>query len=397
MYSKIRIKKEKERFIFTRHPWAFRGTIESRDLEKLTNGEPIYLVNSEGRTVATGAYSSESIIAVRIYDFKEITFNLKWWSDRLKNLKEYRELLGYTQNSLTNGFRLVYGESDGIGGLIVDVYKDNFVIQSTTAFIDSQIENIKKALLENFDVNSIYNKSTLDVRRAEGISGSEELLYGNLPHSPTFQENGFEFVADIYEGQKTGYFLDQKDLRQYLINHTELVHKKDVLNLFSYTGATGVYAVKSGATSVHNVDLSERALDMCAVNAELNGISLKSFTTEKSDIFDWLENCNDTFDVIILDPPALIKGNKFKERGEKAYHFLNKHALRVLNPGGILITSSCSHFLAEDEFAAIIRQGANQLGCRIRVLAKIEQSNDHPYSIYFPEGKYLKSLVLQKY
>jgi 23S rRNA (cytosine1962-C5)-methyltransferase len=223
------------------------------------------------------------------------------------------------------------------------------------------------------------------------------LLYGELPQIIEFNENGLTFASDIKEGQKTGFFLDQKYLRKFFLDNPSLFAKKHVLNLFSYSGATGVYAVKSGAKSVHNVDLSERALDMCAVNAELNGISLKSFTTEKVDIFDWMEKSNDKFDVIILDPPALIKGNKYKERGEKAYHYLNKHALRLLDKDGILITSSCSHFLSDVEFANIIRQGATQLGIRIRVLAKIEQSNDHPYSVYFPEGKYLKSFVLQKY
>jgi 23S rRNA (cytosine1962-C5)-methyltransferase len=397
MYHKITIKKDRERFIYLKHPWVFRESISENETKELKNGEAVYLMDSTGGIVATGSYSDKSIISVRIFEFAEIKFDQNWWTEKIRGIKEYKELLGFGLGTSTNGYRLVYAESDGIPGLIVDVYGSHFVIQSTTRFIDDNLSQIEVALRELFDVESIFNKSELDVRKIEGLDLVSELVYGNLPQIVQFKENGIDFASDIKEGQKTGFFLDQKDLRKFILDNPKYFTSKHILNLFSYSGATGIYAMKAGAKSVHNIDLSERALDVAAINAELNSISLKSFTTEKADMFDWIENTEEKFDVIFLDPPALIKGNKFKQRGEKAYHYLNRHALRILNNNGILITSSCSHFLSSGEFGNIIRQGANQLGIRVRVLHTTEQSTDHTNSIYFPEGRYLKSFVLQKY
>ena len=226
---------------------------------------------------------------------------------------------------------------------------------------------------------------------AYGKPDSFELVDGVLPSEVMFSERGLSFVADVRSGQKTGFFLDQKDLRRELAKYAE---GKKVLNLFSYTGATAVALLKKGAAFVHNVDESQRALDLVARQMELNDMAVTSWSMEQADVFQWFGEKNEVmYDMVVLDPPALMKTVKEKESAMKAYHFLNRAVLRLLKPGGIFATSSCSHYMSEEDLAFVLRRASVQAGRELLLLASVRQSMDHPWSVYFPEGLYLKSFI----
>jgi 23S rRNA (cytosine1962-C5)-methyltransferase len=246
-----------------------------------------------------------------------------------------------------------------------------------------------------FAPKTVTERSDQPVRREEKLGEVVKVQFGEPVREVAYHENGLKCFADVAGGQKTGAFFDQKDLRQFLATHP-IVKGRSVLNLFSYTGLSGIAAVKGGATRVHNVDGSEDALLGCAKHAELNGVDAAAFSTEKADIFQWFnDNAESTYDMVVLDPPALIKANRDVEEGKKAYHFLNRAAMRAVKDGGILVTSSCSHFFPEEDLAFTLRRASVQAGVRLHVLEVIRQSPDHPQSVYFPEGTYLKTFICQ--
>jgi 23S rRNA (cytosine1962-C5)-methyltransferase len=257
--------------------------------------------------------------------------------------------------------------------------------------LDRMREDIVAALDETFTPATIVERSDIAVRREEGLNDFVAIHKGEVSAPIPFVENGLNFIADVQSGQKTGFFLDQRDLRKWILEH----HIPGrVLNLFSYSGSAGIAAMKAGAERVHNVDGSVDALELCKKQAELNGIAAEKFTTEISDVFDWMNlNKESRYDAVIMDPPALIKAGRDAEEGKKAYHFLNRAAMRLVNDGGLFITSSCSHFLPEEDLAFILRRASVQAGIRLDVLAVVRQSADHPLSVYFPESAYLKTFI----
>lgn len=331
---------------------------------------------------------------------------------------------GFSANTKTTAYRLIFGESDNIPGLVVDRYEDTFVIQISTLGTDLLRDLIIKALIKVFKPKCIVERSDMPSRKEEGVEPLIKIQYGKLgtdaktltaakissksksrsnienqsqskiPTNPPlieFTENGYKFCADVLRGQKTGFFLDQKDLRKAI---APLSKDKKVLNLFSYSGSFGVIALKNKAKHVTNVDVSEEALALCERNAKLNKIPKTKYSTEKADVFQWLSTRKDPeFDMVIIDPPALIKSNKDKDEGIKAYHFLNRASLRLVKDNGIFVTSSCSHYLTDDDFSLILKKAGIQAGVTLSILAKITQSPDHPISLYFPESEYLKSYI----
>jgi 23S rRNA (cytosine1962-C5)-methyltransferase len=231
------------------------------------------------------------------------------------------------------------------------------------------------------------------VRAEEGLEDVVKIHEGAADDLVRFEERGIQFLADPIKGQKTGFFLDQKDARAAL---GRMAKGKDVLNLFSYSGAASVAMMKGGAKSVHNIDASEDALALCQKHAELHEFSEKKFSTEQTDIFQWLGAGQEkTYDMVVMDPPALIKTMKDAEEGRKAYHFLNRAAMRLVEDGGIFATSSCSHFLLEDDLAFTLRRASVQAGIKLDLLQVVRQSPDHPQSIYFPESLYLKTFIFR--
>ncbi len=391
-YPILRLRKGKEQSVHYRHPWIFSGAFENLKEAGIKPGSLVHVSDSEGKIVATGTFSAHSMIAVRVFDFGEATIDRTWLREKIAKADAHRTRLGYGSGTETTGYRVCFGEADGLPGLVVDRYEDVLVMQISTAGAEGLKEIILDVLKEIFSPSAIVEKSDLPSRKDEKLEPREGLLYGKLQDTVEFQEQGLKFLCDPLKGQKTGFFLDQKDLRREI---QKWAKGRTVLNLFSYTGAAGVYAMKGGAKSVHHIDSSEWALGQCPLNAKINKIPEKKFSCERADIFSWLTKPmhEGAFDMVILDPPAIIKSREDVEHGEKAYHFLNRAAMRFVNDQGIFVTSSCSHFLTAQDFRLILQRAAVQNNMSLRVLAEVGQSGDHPLSLSFPESRYLKSLV----
>lgn len=392
-YPIIQLKTGKEASVGFRHPWVFSGAI-AKIPSDLKHGDLVHVADRNGRIIGTGTFSKTSSIAVRVFEFCEKEINLEWLIKKIGEANKRRGTFHYTSSWMHNestAFRVVFGESDNIPGLIIDKYEDVIVFQIATAGLDRLREEIIEAIKKVFDPKAIIERSDISVRREEKLEPFVKVHYGKIDEHIQFTENGLSFFADVLQGQKTGFFLDQKDLRKWILEHKIY---GNALNLFSYSGSTGIAVIKSGADSVHNVDGSEDALALCEQNAKVNKITKTKFTTEKSDVFDFLNTHRDSqFSVVIMDPPALIKSHKDTDEGKKAYHFLNRAAMRLVKDGGLFITSSCSHFLSEEDLAFILRRASVQSGVKLDVLAVIRQSSDHPLSVYFPEAAYLKTFV----
>lgn len=390
MYPTLTIKPGREASAEHRHPWLFSGALAG-GAKDTTHGDLVRVTDERGRVLGVGTYSAKTAIAVRLFEFGEATIDAAWFAARFQEAEARRVALGYGPGQATDGYRLVFGEADGCPGLVIDRYGEVFVLQISTAGAERLRPAILAALLQVFRPIAVIDRSDLGVRQEEGLPETKGILHGGDPGPVEFRENGWRFLADVLNGQKTGFFLDQKDLRRFLSNFAS---GRKGLNLFSYTGAGGIAALHGGAASVHNVDSSEAALAGCRRHAELNGFEPDRFTTEDADIFQWLSAKTETaYGLVALDPPALIKSQRDADEGRKAYHFLNRAALRLATDGALFVTSSCSRFLPEEDLAFILRRASVQAGVRLDVLGVVRQSPDHPLSVYFPESAYLKSFV----
>ncbi|MFA5859301.1 MAG: class I SAM-dependent rRNA methyltransferase [Elusimicrobiota bacterium] len=391
MYQIVQLKKDKGfKILSTRHPWIFSGAVEKIE-GALDNGDVVSVTDSDGKVVATGMYSKSSMIKVRILEYSDVEIDRGWVAGVIRNAVARRELLGYGKSKGTTGYRMLYGESDGIPGLVIDRYGDAFVLQSSNPGADKLKPLIQDVLVNDYKAVRVHDRSDVTSRKNEGLDLINTVLYGTESDNVEFKENGYDFVAAVKSGQKTGFFLDQKDARAAI---GMFAKGRKVLNLFSYTGASGIYAMRNGAVSVHNIDSSDPALTLCHKHAELNDVPADKFTTENADVFQWIAlQKGMAFDMIILDPPALVKTQKSVDAGTKAYHFVNRAAIRLLNPGGVLVTSSCSQHFPENDFVTTLRRAAVQAERKFHVLRIIRQSGDHPASLYFSEALYLKTIV----
>ncbi len=385
MYPILRIKEGKEAAIGFRHPWMFSGALES----KAEHGAVVQVADKHGKVLGTGTYSRSGSIAVRVFAFGDAAINGALFVERMKDAHAKRLVLGYGPGTQTTGYRCVFGEADGLPGLIVDRYEDVFVFQIATAGMDKMRDLVVGAIKEVFAPRAIVERSDMPSRREENLEPVAGVVSGEDPGEVAFLEHGRRCVAAPLKGQKTGFFLDQKDLRSKIAQYAK---GKEVLNLFSYTGSAAFAALAGGATNVHNVDGSDEALALLDAQAKAAGVSAHC-TSQKTDIFQWLAREESAHDMVIMDPPALIKANKDTEEGKKAYHFLNRAALKLVKDGGIFVTSSCSHFLPEEDLAFILRRASVQAGVDLQVLEVVRQSPDHPQSVYFPEGTYLKTFI----
>jgi len=389
MYPTLILQRGKEANVGFRHPWIFSGALVDRP--DLPNGELVRVVDQHQKVLGTGTYSTKSSIAVRVLEFGEAEINGIWFVNRFREADKRRALCHYGSQTDTTAYRVIFGEADGVPGLVVDRYGGVFVIQISTAGMDALRDVILDALAQVFKPQAIIERSDLPVRREEGLAESVSVLSGQEPGLVEFAEHGLKFVADPLKGQKTGFFLDQKDLRRAIRG---LAAGRSVLNIFSYTGAAGVAALAGGAKEVLNVDSSADALALCAKQAGLNGLDAAKMKTAEEDAFQFLGALQEpAYDMVLLDPPAIIKARRDEEEGKKAYHFLNRAALRNVKDGGIFVTSSCSHFFSEEDFAFTLRRASVQAGVQLSLLGTVRQSADHPLSVYFPEGLYLKSFI----
>lgn len=394
LYKRIILKKDKERSLLNFHPWVFSGAIAKFD-PTLEDGETVEVFSTDNNYLATGHYNKGSI-TVRLISFTQQVIDQNFWDEKFKAAFALRKQLGLTQSENTTTYRLIHGEGDGLPGLIVDIYSNAAVIQCHSIgmyqnknFISESLKNIFGTTLE-----TIYNKS------ADTLHGSfkpeNEFILGDEV-STVVKENDVQFEVNWLEGQKTGFFIDQRENRELLTKYS--VNKK-VLNTFAYSGGFSFYALKAGAALVHSVDSSKKAAEVYAKNLVLNAdfiankneVANESFFTR--DVFDFMKQSEDKYDVIILDPPAFAKHLDAVKKASIAYRNLNFEAFKRINKGGIVFTFSCSQAIDKVLFRKIVFAAAAMSKRHIRILHQITQPADHPISIYHPEGEYLKGLVL---
>ncbi len=379
-YPIVELKTGREASVGFHHPWIFSGAIENVPPE-VPAGGLVHIADRNGRIIGTGSFEGGANIAVRVFTFEETVIDAVWMISRIERAHSRRLLLGYGPDTDTTGYRVVFSEADGLAGLVIDRYADVLVLQISIHGMKALRPLIIDACKKLFAPQAIIEKKEADV----------VARFGELSDVVEFQEHGIKFVADILHGQKTGFFLDQKDLRTLASRYA---NGKAALNLFSYSGAMSIALLKAGAVSVHTVDESARALELCVTHARMNDIEVASMPTEEADIFSWLNDHREpAYDMVVLDPPALTKTRKDAEVAGKAYHFLNRAAMRLVKNDGILVTSSCSHFFSEDDFIFTLRRASVQAGVELEVLHAVRQAGDHPQSIYWPEGQYLKSFI----
>lgn len=383
-FPKVILKSGKEKSIQRRHPWIFSGAVYGVSRE-INDGEMVDVVDSKNNHLGTGYFSDKGSIVVRILTFGDETFSENFWKDKLQSAWYLRtQILDF---EVTNAFRVIHGEGDGISGLIIDYYDKNWVIQAHSTGVFLQMEQIAEAIKSNFPdyCETIYCKSSGTLPN----TGTDYFLFGNKVEAVA-KENNILFSVNWVEGQKTGFFLDQRENRKLL---GEFSKGKKVLNTFCYTGGFSIYAMCAGAELVTSVDISQKAVDLAASNMELN-FPKANHTSVADDVFNFMKEHTQQYDVIVLDPPAFAKSIKSKHTATQAYKRLNIAGLKALAPNGILFTFSCSQVIDDVLFYNTVAAAAIETGRNIRVLHKLEQGPDHPTNIYHPEGHYLKGLVL---
>jgi len=386
----LKVKKHKTGPIINRHPWVFSQALESLP-ENMRSGTHVKLTDESGAFLASGYFNSYSQIAVRIWGYDEHEEPDKdFFIKRIKSASEIRK--NYIENSGTDSYRLINGENDFLPGLIVDKYNDYLVIQCHTRGIEIWKDLILEALIETITPCGIYEKSDIPSRKIEGLGNLSGLLYGNIPDLIRIKENGFKFLIDVKQGQKTGFYLDQRDKRQAL---SKYVKDKSVLNCFSYTGGFSVYALAGGARKVTCVDASSPALELAEENIKLNNLDISKCEFVCDDVKKYLKGVpSEDFDLIILDPPAFIKDRRKKKEGLAGYRNINIMALRALPENGILLTCSCSAHLSLQDFRYLLVEAGGKAQKSLRFLETYIHGIDHPELAPFIEGEYLKCFII---
>ena len=388
MHKPVVLKKGRETPLRAGHPWVFSQGIEGEST--YTPGEPVSVLSFDGAFLGTGLVNPGSDIMVRMIDGSDITPDAAYFRERLSRLLEYKmELLPPG----TTGYRLSNADADRMPGLIADVFGSCLVVQ----FHAVSAEAFRKPILEALDAvvkpEVIVERSDIEVRKREGLQPiPARVLKGRLDGYPEFSENGMVFLSDVMLGQKTGFFLDQRTAREELGSHAK---GKTILNLFSYTGAFGVYGVRHGAGRVVNVDTSERAQEISRENFRANGFGGPAVGFETSDAFGYLFNSRESFDIVVCDPPAFAKTSRAVGKALKAYTSLNAQCIAKLRENGVLLTSSCSGRVSMDDFRHTVRVAAYQSRRRLHILKEFHHAPDHTDALSFPEGRYLKTMVLR--
>lgn len=387
---KLTVHKQRIGPILGRHPWVFSGALKQIP-EGIKNGEPVALVNEEGGFLAQGYFNSYSQIAVRLWSWDENeVVDDKFFEKKIKQAYEIRK--NFVENKDTNSYRLIHSENDLLPGLIVDKYSNYLVLQFHTPGMEFWKDKIVKALVKIVKPEGVYERSDVRTRGIEGVEKQVGLLHGKVPERIKISENGFKFWVDVIGGQKTGFFLDQRDKRQAL---TKYVEGKNVLNCFSYSGGFSVYALGAGAKHVVSVDSSQGALELAEENVKLNKMDLKKCEFICGDVKQYLSEAQQTkknFDVIVLDPPAFVKDRHKVAEGLIGYKKINEAALRLLSPGGVLVTASCSAHVSLSDFRYMLSESAGRARQTLQVLETYTHGIDHPELVAFTEGEYLKCI-----
>lgn len=388
--NKITLKPGKDRSLFRYHPWIFSGAI-ARIEGDIQEGDLVKVYNAQNQYMATGHYQIGSI-AVRILTFEEKEIDCSFWKERISQAYALRRAVGLIGNPDNNVYRLVHGEGDNLPGLVIDIYAGVAVTQFHSVGMYLQREIIAETLLEVMggQLTAIYDKSESTLPFKAPIDPHNGYLYGSADNFVAL-ENGLKFNVDWLEGQKTGFFIDQRENRSLLEKYAK---GKSVLNMFCYTGGFSFYAMRGGAKSVHSVDVSARAIELANRNVELNFPGDPRHEAFAEEAFKFLEKSHNRYDLIILDPPAFAKHQNVLDNAIQGYKKLNRKGIEVIKPGGIIFTFSCSQVMTKDLFRQTVFTAAANTGRKVKILHQLTQPADHPVSIYHPEGEYLKGLVL---
>lgn len=383
-YTILQIKDKSLKSIHRRHPWVFSGGIFT-DTTKLREGEKVQIADRSGKVLGTGHFGARSI-AVRLLSFSDIAIDTAFYRDKLQNALDMRRSIGLPSNE-TDAFRLVHGEGDGLPGLIIDVYRKSAVVQTHSGGMSQDFDLIKKAILKlaHLQIDEVIHVSA--ETKSQGIWDTENSA------GSEFLENGHVFYANWKDGQKTGFFIDQRENRALL---GSLSKGKKVLNAFSYTGGFSVYALKAGAEMVHSLDSSRGALDLGEEHLKMNNLTDLNHESIQADALDFFsKEAVGDYDIIVLDPPAFAKHRSARHRAVQAYKRLNAMAMKKAKKGSLLFTFSCSQVVTPELFAHTIAAAAMETGRSMRILRHLHQPPDHPVGIYHPEGEYLKGLLLR--
>ena len=387
---KVFLKPKKEESLLRFHPWVFSGAIRTIEGEP-EEGDLVEVYGTNGRFLGIGHYQIGSI-AVRILSFKPVTIDTAFWEERIRIayvLRQTLELAGVENN---NTYRLVHGEGDNLPGLVIDMYAHTAVMQAHSVgmhYARHQIAEALKAVLGD-SLQNIYYKSEATLPYKANLGTEDGYLYGGEVEDIAL-ENGLKFCVDWQKGQKTGFFVDQRENRLLLERYAK---GRSVLNMFCYTGGFSVYALRGGAAEVHSVDSSAKAITLTDANVSLNFPDDTRHTSHVEDAFKYLSSIDDSYDLIILDPPAFAKHRSALKNALIGYRKLNAKAFEKIAPGGILFTFSCSQAVSREQFRLAVFSAAAQSQRKVRILHQLTQPADHPVNIYHPEGEYLKGLIL---
>ncbi len=390
MYKNVYLKRGKEESLKRFHPWIFSGAIHHAD-EGIEEGEIVRVITADGEFIAVGHYQIGSI-AVRVLSFHDECIDISFWRASLESALQMRIAVGIADCPQNNTYRLVHGEGDNLPGLVIDCYGDTAVMQAHSVGMHVSRMDICEALVQVMGnrIKNVYYKSETTLPFKADLGQENGFIYGNTNENKAV-ENGLRFHVDWLKGQKTGFFVDQRENRTLLEHYSK---GKRVLNMFCYTGGFSVYAMRGEAELVHSVDSSAKAIELTKKNVELNFPGDMRHEAFCEDAFKYLDANNAKYDLIVLDPPAFAKHRGALHNALKGYTRLNVKGLQRIKKGGILFTFSCSQVVTKDHFRNAVFTAAAQAGRRVRILHQLHQPADHPINIYHPEGEYLKGLVL---
>ncbi|HIE0363847.1 23S rRNA (cytosine(1962)-C(5))-methyltransferase RlmI [Serratia marcescens] len=389
---RLHLAKGREKSLLRRHPWVFSGAVQ-RVEGKAHSGETIDILDSQGKWLARGAYSPESQIRARVWTFQQDEeVNIDFFIRRLQQAQSWRDWVA--QRDGLDGYRLIAGESDGLPGITIDRFQNFLVLQLLSAGAEYQRPALLSALQHCYPECSIYDRSDVAVRKKEGLPLAQGPVLGDLPPELLpITEHGMKLLVDIQQGHKTGFYLDQRDSRLAARNYSA---GRRVLNCFSYTGAFAVSALMGGCAQVISVDTSQAALDIAKQNVELNKLDLNKAEFVRDDVFQLLRNYRaqgEKFDLIIMDPPKFVENKNQLASACRGYKDINMLALQLLNPGGILLSFSCSGLMPTDLFQKILADAAVDAGRDVQFIEQFRQAADHPVIATYPEGLYLKGFA----
>lgn len=390
MYKSIYLKRGKEESLLRFHPWVFSGAIHHADAG-IQEGDTVRVIASTGDFIAVGHYQVGSI-AVRVLSFSDITIDQSFWRERLAAAITMRCHIGIADNPENNTYRLVHGEGDWLPGLVIDCYGSTAVMQAHSVGMHLNRMDICQALTDVMGgrIQQVYYKSETTLPYKAHLEEEDGFVFGHTDDDIAV-ENGLKFHVDWLRGQKTGFFVDQRENRSLLEHYSK---DKTVLNMFCYTGGFSVYAMRGGAKCVHSVDSSAKAIEITNNNIGLNFPGDPRHEAYCEDAFRFLEEKKDKYDIVVLDPPAFAKHRAALHNALKGYIRLNAKGIRLVKEGGLLFTFSCSQAVSKDQFRSAVFTAAAQSGRKVRIIHQLHQPADHPINIYHPEGEYLKGLAL---